>query len=199
MTRQPDTGLGSIEGVAWSVGKSGAMSMSRDATDRKRKIEALAEEVGPLAYGVAVKMLGDGPLAEDALQEAYLQAFRHMSGFRGESSMRTWFLRILVNSCRRHRVLMRRWMRHSTEPRLAARSEATHTDAHGDPALRARLDRAIVNLPHRQRTAFVLRYTKDLSIEEIAEIMGCARGTVKATIHKAVTRLRGELAGLDER
>jgi RNA polymerase sigma factor (sigma-70 family) len=88
---------------------------------------------------------------------------------------------------------MRRWLRTRRE---AAAPEDAQVDAHGDPALRARLARAVLTLGHRQRTAFVLRYTQGLSIAEIAEVMGCAQGTVKATIHKSVMKLRRELGDL---
>lgn len=191
-----DTGpwecAGQASALASSIAEAGGEPVSMDAAERERRIESLAQDVGPLALGVARKMLGDRALAEDALQDAFLQAYRGFGGFRGESSMRTWFLRILVNSCRRHRVVARRWLSRGRE----AAAEQVHTDAHGDPALRTRLDKAVLALPHRQRTAFVLRYTKDLGIEEIARIMGCAPGTVKATIHKAVMRLRRELGDL---
>ncbi len=173
--------------------------MSEDRQESARRIEQLAEEVGPLALSIATRMLGDGALAQDALQDAFVQAYRGLPGFRGEASLRTWFLRILVNSCRRHRVLVRRWIagRRRVGQELAAGD--AHTDTHGDPALRGRLERAVLGLPHRQRTAFVLRYVHGLGIAEIARIMGCAEGTVKATVHKAVMRLRRELQDLDTR
>ena len=142
---------------------------------------------------------GSASLAQDALQDAFVQAYRGLPGFRGDSSLRTWFLRILVNSCRRHRVLMRRWLAGRRRVEQENPGANVHTDTHGDPALRARLERAVLALPHRQRTAFVLRYVQGLGIAEIAGIMGCAQGTVKATVHKAVLRMRRELQDLDTR
>ncbi|MBW2261301.1 MAG: RNA polymerase sigma factor [Deltaproteobacteria bacterium] len=173
--------------------------MNEDRAQSARRIEELADEVGPLALSIATRMLGDRTLAQDALQDAFVQAYRGLSGFRGDSSLRTWFLRILVNSCRRHRLLMRRWIAGTRRTELENPGADVHTDTHGDPALRARLERAVLALPHRQRTAFVLRYVHDLGIAEIAGIMGCAEGTVKATIHKAVRRMRRELQDLDAR
>lgn len=73
-------------------------------------------------------------------------------------------------------------------------SHETIQDAdQGDPGLREQLRRAVLLLPHRQRMAFVLRFGQELTIEEIAEVMGCAPGTVKATLHKAVEKLRRRL------
>ena len=173
--------------------------MAEDTARSARRIEELAEEVGPLALSIATRMLGDRTLAQDALQDALVQAYRGLPGFRGEASLRTWFLRILVNSCRRHRVLTRRWLAGRRRLGREIAVEETYTDAHGDPALRARLEAAVLALPHRQRTAFVLRYVQGLGIAEIAGIMDCAEGTVKATVHKAVFRMRRELQDLDTR
>ena len=94
---------------------------------------------------------------------------------------------------------MRRWLAGSIQVAQEMRLEDVHTDTHGDPALRARLERAVLALPHRQRSAFVLRYVHGLGIAEIAGIMDCAEGTVKATVHKAVMRMRRELEDLDTR
>lgn len=164
---------------------------STDATDRSQQLEALAAEVGPMALAIAHSMLGDRASAEDALQDAYLQAYRGLLGFRGEASQRTWFLKILINSCRRHRRIWRRWT--ATQEQVSREPSDTNRGACPDPALRERISAAVTGLPHRQRTAFVLRYLQDLGIDEIAEVMGCATGTVKATIHKAVIKLRREL------
>lgn len=165
-----------------------------DTIDRSQQLEALAAEVGPLALGIACRMLGDRASAEDALQDAFLQAYRGLAGFRGDSSLRTWFLKILVNCCTRHRRIWRRWTAIQDQLSLGSESESEQIRSEGgDPALRDRLRAAVMDLPHRQRAAFVMRYTQDLGIAEIAEIMDCAPGTVKATIHKAVIKLRREL------
>lgn len=160
--------------------------------DRERQIEALASDVGPMAYGIALKMLGDRQNAEDALQDAYLQAYRGLTSFRGQASLKTWFLRILVNSCRRHRRIWRRWTATISEA-SSEEQDQSQDQAETDPGLRKELRHAILQLPHRQRTALVLRYGQELTIDEIAEIMECAPGTVKATLHKAVAKLRQSL------
>jgi RNA polymerase sigma-70 factor (ECF subfamily) len=173
-------------------------SSTRDiARDPAALVEELAAEVGPLAFGVAMSMLGDRGGAEDAMHDAFVQAFTGLRSFRGDASLKTWFLKIVVNCCKRHRRLWRRWVvgaAAATSTIDSALREQVHVDSLGDPGLRARLEQAVLGLPHRQRTAFVLRYQQDLTIDEIAAVMECAPGTVKATLHKAVHKLREELA-----
>jgi len=167
----------------------------QDEATRVATIEEIAREHGPKALGIAHSMLGDRSSAEDAFQDALVQAYRALPGFRGESSLKTWFMRILVNSCRRHRRL---WRRFTIKHEAAAReSERAREDVHGDPVLAARIEEAIARLPHRQRTAFVLRHVQGMKIAEIALVMNCAEGTVKASVHKAALKLRATLGDVE--
>jgi len=164
--------------------------------EQRARLEELAGELGPTAYRVAVRLLGDPASAEDAMQDAYLQAYRGLAGYRGEASLKTWFLRILVNRCHKlGRGLGRRRLEdHSVELLDGLAEESGQPGS--DPWLRRQLDLAVAGLPPRQQTAFVLRYGEDLSLREVAEVMGCAEGTVKATLHKAVAKLREVLTDL---
>jgi len=162
----------------------------------EKLIEGLADQAGPLAIGIALHMLGDRSQAEDAVQDAFERALRAAGSLRDPASARSWFLRIVVNSCRRERVVVRRWIRRREETGRAlvqAHAEPTETD----PPLRARLGSAVRRLPLRQRAAFVLRYVHGLGIDDMATVLGCAPGTVKATIHKAVVKLRRELGDIE--
>lgn len=174
------------------------MIRSASVAERNQQFEALAAEVGPLAFSVALRMLGNHALAEDAIQNAFLQAYRSLGCFRGESNLKTWFLRILVNCCHRQRRIWYRWLTGTPREPNVSVDEVPSEPTRGDPVLRERLEQAVLRLPHRQCTAFVLRYKHDLGIAEIAEIMDCAQGTVKATLHKAVRRLRRDLADVLE-
>lgn len=161
--------------------------------DSQEQIEILARDVGPLAFKIALNMLGNRADAEDALSDAYLRAYRGWANYRGEASPKTWFIKIVVNSCRKHRRLWRRLVLGNSDLSESPDQVGTVYDTHGDPGLRGRLQSAIIHLPHRQKTAFILRYLHDFKIVEIAGVMNCAPGTVKATIHKAVVKLREEL------
>ncbi len=157
---------------------------------RETAFEDLAREVGPMALAIARRMLGNEEHARDAVQEAFLNAYRALPGFRGEAQMRTWFIRIVINCCRRQRGL---WMKLN---RLLSYGDPAVENAPApyaglpDPGLAARIQAGVDRLPHRQRTAFVLRYGEELSLEEISAIMECPVQTVKSNLFKAVEKMR---------
>jgi RNA polymerase sigma-70 factor (ECF subfamily) len=148
-------------------------------------------------YALCLRMVGNPPDAEDLMQEAFLQLFRKIGTFRGESAFSTWLHRMTVNV-----VLMR--LRKKTLP-AASLEETTEPDEEtggprkdiGAPDLRlsgavdrVNLERSIEKLPPGYRTVFVLHDVQGFEHNEIAGIMGCSVGNSKSQLHKARTRLR---------
>src|SRR5438132_11140348 len=120
---------------------------------------------------------------EDLYQETWLRAVRAAPRFDPSRRFSTWPFQIAVNLCRDwHR-------RPPPEPVDPAGIEATRegTAAAADAALDAR--RLLAALPEPQRSVVILRYYHDLGEEEMAEILGCPRGTVKSRLHHAMARL----------
>ncbi|HEV2442712.1 MAG TPA: RNA polymerase sigma factor [Steroidobacteraceae bacterium] len=154
-------------------------------------------------YRVARAIVGDDAEAEDALQEAYINAYRCLRQFRGDSSLATWLSRLVVNEClgrmrrsaRRQNVIP---MSHSAgdhEIEAAPSDEAGSPDAAADRAqMRAILERRIDALPEAFRTVFVLRSVEELSVEETAECLGIPAETVRSRHFRAKGLLREALA-----
>jgi RNA polymerase sigma-70 factor (ECF subfamily) len=151
---------------------------------------------------LALNLLGDRDEALDLSQEVFLQVFRTINRFRGQSSLRTWIYRIAVNQARnRHRFWRRRHRADqvSLDAHLAAHGDflsepgATPESLFVQKELAARLQHALDNLPFDQRTAIVLREIDGLSYEEIAFSLGVAVGTVKSRLTRARQALRVEL------
>ncbi len=151
-------------------------------------------------YRFCLGLLRDADLAADAVQETGLRFLKQISGFRGDSQLRTWSLGIAINVVRE---MKRRRARHVS----ATTDDHDLTDTVDDPSppvgsatelgeSREALRQTLADLPDRQREAVVLRFFEELSVEETAELMGCATGTVKATVHQALKSLRGKLAAL---
>lgn len=149
--------------------------------------ELLAGLVGP-GFRVAMAMLHDRGLAEDAVQDASIKAWRKLDQFKPELRLTPWFLGIVANQCRS--TARQRWLK----VLLVARA-GTDTPSLEDEALeRAELRRAIRRLPHDQLAAVVLHFYLDLPLEQVASAMGWTVPSVKGRLHRAKGKLRQGLA-----
>lgn len=130
--------------------------------------------------------IGDRGPAEDAVQEAFLVAFRKWRTVRTMANPESWVLVVAINAERR------RWRR---TPVIAGSDvDVIETPDHaGSVSTAVSVRDALGQLTVRQRAAVVLRYLADLPIVQIAEALDCAQGTVKATLHQALAKLRVEL------
>ncbi len=147
-----------------------------------------------VALRVAYAIAGDD--AEDVTQDAFVKAFTRLHQFRDDAAFRPWMLAIVANEARNRRRGTGR--RAAVALRAAGQREVPglHTDPAATAALtdaRDRLARAVGALPLRDRQVIALRYFADLSEAETAAALGCAPGTVKSRLHRALARLRAEL------
>jgi RNA polymerase sigma-70 factor, ECF subfamily len=137
----------------------------------------------------AVHMVGNREDAEEALQDAFLRAYRSLEQYEERERFAAWLYRILVNQCRTKAAARRR--RELTYPDVdPAELEATLAPAAEEHELRDRLDRALALLPPEQREAVVLRYTEDLSYEDMAAVTGAGVSALKMRVKRAFARLR---------
>ena len=160
----------------------------RDLVARARDGDASAFAIllDPLwepAYRLAYSMLGDRAAAEDAVQEAGLKAWRAAGRLRDDSGdLRPWFLKIVANQCRS--IRRSRWWRVLRVDRLPERAEAApSTDARLD------LERALAELNREHREVLALRYFLDLSVDEVARVLGISVAATKSRIHRALRAL----------
>ena len=151
--------------------------------------EALVERHGRYLHGIAFAMSGNAADAEDLVQETFVAALN--ARFRGESSVRTWLVKVLV---RRAGMLRRwRWTRRRHVPLEDAKSEAT-AEAGGAVA-RLDLTTMLQSLSEDHRAVIVLRELEQLSYGEIAATLGVPRGTVESRLHRAREELRKKFKG----
>jgi RNA polymerase sigma-70 factor (ECF subfamily) len=166
-------------------------------TWRRQRLEAFTafDDARLLAsYRLATLILRDRAEAEDATQEAIARAWSGWETLRDGNRFDAWFDRILVNVCRNR-------MRHRRVIRVVTLDHATETlaaDAHGATMARLALEPAFVRLTPEQRIIVVLRFWRDLSVEEIAERLGIPGGTVKSRLHYALKSLRAAIESPDE-
>lgn len=140
-------------------------------------------------------MTGDTTEAEDLTQEAFLQLFRKISTFRGESAFTTWLHRLVVNVVLMH-LRKKGLLQVSLDEVDTSQEEPVKRDYGDDDRRligsidRIRLDRAIAALPPGYRTVFVLHDVEGYEHNEIAQIMDCSTGNSKSQLHKARLKLR---------
>ncbi len=151
-------------------------------------------------WAVALRTMRNPEDAADALQEAYISAFRRADAFRGESQVTTWLHRVVVNACLDR---LRRIRSRATEPMPDEldRRRNLSTGSHDDPLeIKEResvVAAALAELNADQRAALVLVDMQGYSVEEAAQILVCAPGTVKSRCARGRARLVPLLADLD--
>jgi RNA polymerase sigma-70 factor, ECF subfamily len=147
-------------------------------------------------YRMCLSLLGDVEKARDATQESGLRFLRQLPSFRGDSQLRTWALGIAINVAREMRRGNRGGAELDADLYAAAESEISPSASAELEERRQQLHATLGELPERQREAVVLRYLEEMSVEQTAEVMNCATGTVKATVHQALRSLKRKLIEL---
>jgi RNA polymerase sigma factor (sigma-70 family) len=156
-------------------------------------------------YRLARATLRDDTEAEDALQDAYLAAFRSMSQFRGDSALSTWLSRLVLNECfarirrnaRRQNVIPLVSSSPEVETEVddvAAHHEERPEHLFGRAQMRELLESKLDQLPQSYRVVFVLRSVEELSVEETAAALNVPEATVRSRHFRAKSMLREALA-----
>jgi RNA polymerase sigma-70 factor (ECF subfamily) len=182
------------EPVAWTEAEAIRRSQAGDSA----AFDFLYQLHSRRVYALCLRMVNNPADAEDLMQEAFLQLFRKIGTFRGESAFSTWLHRMTVNV-----VLMQLRKKGlpvvSLEETLEADDEAPRKEfGTRDVKLtgsidRLQLQRAIDRLPPGYRTVFVLHDVEGFEHNEIAQIVGCSIGNSKSQLHKARLKLRDYL------
>ena len=162
-----------------------------------RALEALMRHHNRTLYRTARAILRDDAEAEDAVQEAYLQAYRKLATFRGESKLSTWLVRITANEAlmRRRRNARAAFAARDVEPDNVLSDEAGPEGDAQRGQMRRLLEARIDALPDPYRAVFVLRALEELSVEETAAALGVPAATVRTRYFRARGLLREWMAG----
>jgi RNA polymerase sigma-70 factor (ECF subfamily) len=152
--------------------------------------EPFDQVLGPLipaAYRLSVAILGDRELAEDAVQEASVKAWRKLHTLRERSALEPWFMAIVANQCRA--VRRQRWW----QVIRRADVEVATGPAEDRAVASMDLDRALDRLHSDDRLALYLHFYRDLTYEEVGHVMGISMTAARSRIHRAAKRLRPDL------
>jgi len=148
---------------------------------------ALLRQMQDVWYRFCLSNLREPEMARDAVQETALRFLQRLHTFDGRSELQTWSLGIAINVCRE---LIRK--RSKDQPKLVLAGSDKTTNPAEQAASREQAEKVrslVEELSDRQREAVLLRFFEELSLEQTAEVMKCAVGTVKATLSQAIARL----------
>jgi RNA polymerase sigma-70 factor (ECF subfamily) len=205
-TRTPGEVVKNAGALSWSDVDSGeAALVARCLAGDEGACADLVFAHQRMVYALALNLLGDRDEALDLSQEVFLRVFRTLSGFRGQSALRTWIYRIAVNQARNR---IRWWRRRHRGDQVSLDEHLTNfgdleskQDILPDRLLASKetatkIWQALARLPFDQRTALILREVDGLRYEEIAFTLDVAVGTVKSRLTRARQALRADLLGL---
>jgi RNA polymerase sigma-70 factor (ECF subfamily) len=157
--------------------------------------EQLYQRHNRRVYSLCLRMTGNVSEAEDLSQEVFIQLFRKIGSFRGESAFTTWLHRLTVNQVLMHFRKRGVKMEQTTDDGETPIQIVKGTEnPNAMPVVdRIALDKAIVQLPPGYKMVFTLHDIEGHEHEEIARMLGCSVGTSKSQLHKARMKLRGLL------
>jgi RNA polymerase sigma-70 factor, ECF subfamily len=158
-----------------------------------RAFEALVRRYDAALRSLAFRLLGDRDRMDDALQEAYVKAFRGLPSFRGESRLGTWLHRIAYNACVDELERSRKVVRLPLDELGDRPDPAAPLDAAAES--RSELADALRALPLEERAAVLLVDAHDFTYEEAADVLGVPPGTIASRLNRARPRLRRALGG----
>ena len=154
----------------------------------RSELERLMEQYGSSLLRMCALYLKDADLAQDAVQETFIRAYRHIEDYRGESSERTWLTAIAINVSRD--MLRTAWFRH----------QSRSTDIDTLPEKPAEFEfpdntvlTEVMHLPAKYREVVLLRYYEGLKLKEVASALGLSDGRVRSRLNKANELLRDRL------
>jgi RNA polymerase sigma-70 factor (ECF subfamily) len=190
--------------AARQAGEEEARLVERLVARDERAFNTLVKAYERRVFALVLRMIGNRAEAEDLAQEVFVQVFKAVGSFRGESKLSTWIYRIAINLCKNRTKYLR--VRHAGEQdELEALQErvpmgqGTHSNvAHIDrpdemmagKQVEHIVQQAILQLEPTFRECLVLRDVEELSYEEIGAITGLPEGTVKSRIHRARAQLK---------
>ncbi len=168
--------------------------VARCRTGDMDAFETIYRQHAPRIYSLATRMSGSPADGEDLLQEIFLQAYRKLDSFKGDSALGTWLYRLALNYCLDHVRSKRARMQKVTDPLDDDSGGTVQASRRDTPNLRIDLERALAQLPDGCREVFVLHDVEGFGHGDIAEMLGIAEGTSKSQVFKARAKLRALLA-----
>jgi len=167
--------------------------------------DELVERTKNGAYGLAYRWLRDRELAFDVVQEGFIKLYKALPRWNFSCRVCTWLYRVITNACIDHHRRRRETIISFEALNCPDDIECQVTLTQESPSQQlqrretaALVERLVTELPERMQQAFLLKYIGGLSLKEISDVQQCSVGTIKASLHQAVQKLRSRLRHHEE-
>jgi len=170
------------------------ISLLQDESTREKGFDQLVKAYQQEIYWLIRRMVIDHDDADDLTQETFVKIWKNLDGFRGDSTLFTWIYRIATNEALAHLRKKRVTFRFLSPEVKPSTAIPEYNDAfyRSDDAMR-QFQKALAELPDKQRLVFHMKYYDDLTYEQISEITGTSVGALKATYHHAAKKIQKKL------
>jgi RNA polymerase sigma-70 factor (ECF subfamily) len=161
----------------------------RDTRSRGEAFPLVVKEYQRRVYSIVRKMVIDHDDADDIVQDVFVKVWHNIDKFKGESGLFTWIYRIATNESLQFLRKRKNNVKLEVDLTGCLANVMSAVDTPGGEEIEMKLQKAILQLPDKQRLVFNMRYYEELSYEEIAEITETSVGALKASYHHAATKI----------
>ena len=160
--------------------------------------EELVKKYQREIYNLAYRMVSDPEEAKDLMQQAFLQAFVHIRGFRHQAQFRTWLFRIAINQCYNYLKTRKKFGDPVDSDDLILAGDGTPEEDVVNQEQHRRLYQALSRLPAKQRAVITLKLEQGLSYDEISKVLGGTAGAARVNYCQALKTLKKYMHNGDE-
>lgn len=170
------------------------IDLLKDPSTRNKGFLLLMDRYQEPIYWHIRRMVGIHHDAEDIVQETFIKVYRHAGSFKGNSKVYTWLYRIATNECNRHFRLNKHRINKREILTEHIVSDYSETDPDSGDIILVKFQKAILNLPPKQRAVFNMRYYEELGYEELSQILNSSVNALKTNYHLACEKIKKFMA-----
>jgi RNA polymerase sigma-70 factor (ECF subfamily) len=165
------------------------ISLMQDSRTQEKGVRALMDAYQSRLYWHIRRIIVDGDLAQDTLQETFIKAYQNFHQFKNDSQLYTWLYRIATNEALQQVNKMKKMQKSDEDPEYYMQNLVADNTEGSAEEIQILLQNAIQSLPEKQKLVFMMRYYDDLPYEEISKIVDMSVGTLKTNYHYAKQKI----------
>ncbi|WEK68817.1 MAG: sigma-70 family RNA polymerase sigma factor [Candidatus Chryseobacterium colombiense] len=165
------------------------ISLMQDPRTQEKGVRALMDAYQSRLYWHIRRIIVDGDLAQDTLQETFIKAYQNFHQFKNDSQLYTWLYRIATNEALQQVNKLKKMQKSDEDPEYHMQNLIADNTEGSAEEIQILLQNAIQSLPEKQKLVFMMRYYDDLPYEEISKIVDMSVGTLKTNYHYAKQKI----------